>query len=207
MRPTPPLRLMAASALLFAGCDRKASDSAVSNTPAETPTAEAPSVAAPPATTGEAKVAAPLTPGADPPASAPTTSGPPAAARAIATEETQWAGVIAEVTEFRRKGNTVTAKVRFRNQGSESAEPALYYTETYVIDAAAGKKYEVLKDEANHYIAALRSGYANYWKAELKPGESQTIWMKFPAPPLEVKAVTLQVPGVPPFEDVAIQDS
>jgi hypothetical protein len=31
--------------------------------------------------------------------------------------------------------------------------------------------------------------------------------MKFPAPPAEVKAVTLQVPGVQPFEDLAIQDS
>jgi hypothetical protein len=30
--------------------------------------------------------------------------------------------------------------------------------------------------------------------------------MKFPAPPVEVKAITLQIPKTPPFEDLAIQD-
>ena len=57
------------------------------------------------------------------------------------------------------------------------------------------------------YIAALRSGWNDRWYDELDPGQSYTMWVKFPAPPAEVKSVTLQVPGVPPFEDLAIQDS
>ena len=56
-------------------------------------------------------------------------------------------------------------------------------------------------------IAALRPGYKDQWFQRLQPGGTYTIWMKFPAPPADVKTVTLQVPGVPPFEDLAIQDS
>ena len=40
----------------------------------------------------------------------------------------------------------------------------------------------------------------------LKPGESYVLWMKFPAPPAETKAITLQLPNMPPFEDLNIQD-
>lgn len=141
--------------------------------------------------------------------SAPTPAPSPAAAAnvvALASQETRWNGVTAEVTEFRRKGNTLTAKVRFRNNGTEKAEPDIRLGEAYLMDASAGKKYEVLKDENNTYIAALHSGYGDRWYTDLKPGEQAMIWMKFPSPPAEVKAVTLQLPGVPPFEDVPIQD-
>jgi hypothetical protein len=114
---------------------------------------------------------------------------------------------VAEVTEFRRKGNTLTAKVRLRNQGDKEVQAEVRYNETYVVDVDAGKKYEVLKDEKGNYIAALHSGYRDQWYSKIEPGVSQTVWMKFPAPPIEVKAVTLQIPGVSPFEDLPIQDS
>ena len=65
----------------------------------------------------------------------------------IATQETNISGVVADVTEFRRKGNTLTAKVRFRNTGTAKAEISFEYTATYLLDTEAGKKYEVLKDE------------------------------------------------------------
>ena len=110
------------------------------------------------------------------------------------------------VTEFRRKGNTLTAKVRLVNHGSERAEPDIHFEEVYLIDTGAGKKYNVLKDEKNEYIASLRSGWSNRWYETIAPGESYVLWMKFPAPPPETKAITLQLPGMPPFEDLNIQD-
>jgi hypothetical protein len=134
-------------------------------------------------------------------------SGPPASSASLASQETNWSGVVAEVTELRRKGNTLTAKVRFRNQGGAEAEPDVHYNEVYVMDLGAGKKYEVLKDEKGNYIAGLRSGWNNRWYDKVQPGQSATIWMKFPAPPADVKTVTLQVPGMPPFEDLPIQDT
>jgi len=128
------------------------------------------------------------------------------AAGALAHEETKGSGVSAEVTEFRRKGNTLTAQVRFRNRGTADAEPDIKYEEVYLMDAGAGKKYSVLKDENGAYIAGLRQGWKDRWYHKVPPGQDMVIWAKFPAPPPEVKAVTLQLPGVPPFDDLAIQD-
>jgi hypothetical protein len=129
-----------------------------------------------------------------------------AAGVVLASEETNWPGVTAEVTEFRRKGNTLTAKVRLRNSGAAKSTPDIKYAEVYVLDTNAGKKYEVLKDEKGSYIAALRQGWPERWYEDLNPGETRAIWMKFPAPPADVKTATLQIPNTPPFEDLAIQE-
>jgi hypothetical protein len=165
----------------------------------------------PPASTA-APTAIPTTESTPPPATAPAgaattaTGAAPAAAASLASQESNWPGISADVTEFKRKGNTLTAKVVLRNHGTEDARPEIKYDEVYLMDLGAGKKYEVLKDEKGAYIAALRSGWADRWYDTVKPTESFTLWMKFPAPPADVKAVTLQVPGVPPFEDLPIQD-
>lgn len=191
--------------LLAAACDRSAEE-----TPAPAPQA---------APAGEASAGAPAETGADdptaePPAAAPAPgpappaagAAPPPAGAVLAAQETNWPGIVAEVTEFRRKGSTLTARVRFNNQGTDAAEPNVIYGEVYVMDLAAGRKYEVLRDEQGRYIAALRSGWNDRWYQKIEPGNSMTIWMKLPAPPTEVREVTLQVPGVPPFEDLAIQE-
>jgi hypothetical protein len=178
------------SALILIGC-----------TPRESAPPPAP-VAAPPVTAAPA-----VPPAATMPPAAGAIPAPAAGQPALATQESNWAGVVVDVVEFRRRGNTLTAKLRVTNRGTADVEPDIHYSEAYIMDAAAGKKYEVLKDEKGNYIAALRSGYNNRWYQNLNPAQSVTIWMKFPAPPADVKAVTLQVPGVPPFEDLAIQDS
>jgi len=198
IRKTLFITLVVLSAQSF-GCGKKSEQVATSETvvtessSSGTTTSEAPSTspALPPAST------------ASTPAANPVTAAP---AVVLASQETSWSGVTAEVTEFRRKGTTLTAKVRLRNGATETREPDIKFSETYLMDANAGKKYEVLKDEKNTYIASLRSGWQDRWNANIKAGEQTIIWMKFPAPPADVKAVTLQLPGMPPFEDVAIQD-
>ena len=175
------------------------------------PAAEEPAPAAStePAAASEPAASSEPSPPSEPGASSTPASEPaPAASGAVlASQETNWQGVVAEVTEFRRKGNTLTAKVRLRNQGAAEAKAEVIYKEVYLMDLGAGKKYQVLQDEKGAYIAGLRSGWNDRWYGDLAPGESYTLWVKFPAPPAEVKSVTLQVPGVPPFEDLAIQDS
>jgi hypothetical protein len=167
-----------------------------------TPAAEATPETAPPATTATTAAPAPATP-----AEPQTTTAASAPAGSLASQPSNWPGIIADVTEFRRKGSTLTARVVLKNQGSDKAQPEIHYDEVYVMDLGAGKKYEVLKDEKGTYIAALRSGWSDRWYQELPPGGTYTLWMKFPAPPPDVKTVTLQVPGMPPFEDLPIQDS
>jgi hypothetical protein len=138
-----------------------------------------------------------------------TTAAAPAAAPAgtsLASQETNWPGVTAEVTEFKRKGNSLTAKVRLTNKGTADAQPQVEWRDVALVDATGGKKYEVLKDEKGASIASTRAGWTDRWYESIAPTQSQIIWMKFPAPPLEVKTITLQMPKMPPFDDLTIQD-
>jgi len=167
------------------------------NKPAEQ--AAAPATAAPAQSSSPAAAPASIQPQ---PAPAPA----PAPTGGIASQETNWKGVSATVTEFRRKGNTLTAKVQVVNHGGDQARVEVKFDETYLLDTGAGKKFNVLKDEKGGYIASLRSGWNDRWYDDLKPAESYLLWMKFPAPPPETKAITLQLPGMPPFEDLPIQD-
>jgi hypothetical protein len=192
-------------ALLLAGCLGGES----SSTPEAAPAGAV--GAAPAADAGAAPAAAPgVAPGGPAAGSAPIPAAPAAAPEAapaavLASTETNWGGIIAEVTEFRRRGNTLTAKLRLRNGGPERAEPDIRLPEVYLMDAANARKYEVLRDEKGAYIASLRAGgYTDRWYEYMDPGDQQVIWMKFPAPPAEVQAITLQLPGMPPFEDLRI---
>jgi hypothetical protein len=186
-----------ALAVAATACTREAPRPAATTAPGITATAAAPAATLPPP--AAAPAAAPV--------AAPGAAAPAGGGTALAREDTKWSGVVAEVTEFRRKGSTLTAKVRFRNQGAAPADVEVLLPEVYVMDAAAGKKYSVLKDETGAFIAALHPGWKDRWYDRISPGEEMVLWVKLPAPPLEVKAVTFQVPGVPPFDDLAIQDS
>jgi hypothetical protein len=197
------------------GAEQTASTTAADNIDAS---AEPAPVDTPPAAPADQTSAAPAdtTSAAPVPASAPvetTTAEPPAAASTGAAGEaaakgieTKWPGVFAEVTEFKRKGSTLTVKVRFTNRGTKAEEPDIRYNETYLLDAN-NKKYEALKDEEGRYLAALRSGYPDRWYDKVEPGASQSIWVKFSAPAATTKTVALQLPGMEPFEDLAIQDA
>ena len=189
--------------ILAAGCQAREPEgqpeaaSSASPATAEATPGTAPAPASTTATTSTAETAAPP----------PATTAAPAPAASLASQPSNWPGIVVDVTELRRKGSTLTARVVLNNKGTDKTQADVRYDEVYVMDLGAGKKYEVLRDEKGAYIAALRSGWSDRWYQELPPGGTYTLWMKFPAPPPDVKTVTLQVPGVPPFEDLPIQDS
>ena len=138
-------------------------------------------------------------------AAAPPVAPAPAGA-VIASQETNWPGVVVEVLGMKRKGNTLTATVRLRNAGAEKQSAEVKYEDVYLLDTGNAKKYQVLADEKGAYIAAMHPGWKDRWYDDVAPTESAVIWIKFPAPPPEVTAITLQLPNTPPFEDLAIQD-
>lgn len=123
----------------------------------------------------------------------------------LASQPTNWQGVTADITEFKRKGNTLSVRVRMHDDGGKDVYVSFDYDNCYLLDAGAGKKYQVLKDDAGAAIAAVNSGNDG-WHETVKAGQSQTIWMKFPAPPATVKTVSLSIDNTPPFDDLAIQD-
>ena len=131
---------------------------------------------------------------------------PPSSGSAVlAMHETKWPGVVVELTELTRKGNTLYAKLRFTNKGDKEIRPDFYYRDTYVLDEN-NKKYEVLKDEKDAYLGSVASGSTYWWGENIDPGASRMVWMRFAPPPAGVRVVTVQVGTLDPFEDVAIQN-
>lgn len=131
----------------------------------------------------------------------------------IASTETNWPGVGIDLMSVERKGNVLTVKWAVRNQGSEQQDVRFALTgkqvTTYVVDEESGTKYYVLTDKEQHSVASMHEylGSDTFGTSEYIPaGESRRYWAKFPAPPPEVKTVTLFFSKSEPFEEVPITD-
>lgn len=126
---------------------------------------------------------------------------------AIQTQETNHAGVVAELTECRRSEGVLNLKVRLRNTGASqvsfSAIKNRAYDDYYVV--AGGKKYFVLRDTEKLPLATASDGFGSV-SVHLDKGGSFLWWAKYPAPPPEVKKVNYVTPLGAPFEDVPISD-
>lgn len=115
---------------------------------------------------------------------------------AVASQNTNWGTVVADVQEFKRKGNVLTAVGRFRGGGLIE----LNLSSAYILDEAQGRKYKALVDETGDVIGCCHGGRL------LSSPDTLAFWVKFPAPPPDVKAITLVFPQTTPFESLAIQD-
>ena len=151
------------------------------------------------------------TPAASTPAPAPSAAPAPVAAAApsgaLKTGDTNIAGVVADVTECSRKDGVLSVRVRFRSTVSEKKAFDLIdgrdYQKFYF--TAANKKYFILKDSEGTYLTTEASPFGNL-AVHLDPGGQYTWWAKFPAPPAEVKAITLYTPVSAPIEDVPVSN-
>lgn len=139
------------------------------------------------------------------PVAQPTTPPPSSGGAVLGSHETEWPGVVVELTELVRKGKTLNAKLRFTNKGTTQVKPDFYYRDTYVLDED-NKKYEVLKDEKGGYLGSVSTGYTYWWGEKMEPGATRVVWMRFAPPPAGVKTVTVQVGTMEPFEDARIQN-
>jgi outer membrane protein OmpA-like peptidoglycan-associated protein/HEPN domain-containing protein len=132
-------------------------------------------------------------------------AGPPAA---TATQDSEAEGVIVEVTALRRApGGFLNAEFRYRNKGSAAFTfPHLtnQVPKAHVVDPESRRKYDVAKDQAGNHLAATTLAFPATGGAQLQPNESIALWAKFPAPPENVKQVTLTLPLAPPFDNLPI---
>jgi hypothetical protein len=145
----------------------------------------------------------------------PTAPGAPTASAAEATSssstakkaDTEWDGISVELTSVTKgDGDTLTIKLKYTNNGSKPvnvSKEGQFTSENvaekvYYIDPKNKKKYLVIKDSEGHAVAS------NMKYLELEAGASKAGWLKLPAPPADVKTITVYLPGAPPFEGVAI---
>lgn len=137
---------------------------------------------------------------------------PAIAAEPIATGDTNWDGVVIKVMSVVRKGSVLTVKFAAVNKGDAKQEVWFGFTRSdvcYAVDEESGTKYYVLTDKegnplapANDYIDMNKAGL----ERTLPPGKTLRVWMKLPAPPPEVKTITLFLNETEPIEDVPITD-
>lgn len=140
------------------------------------------------------------------PAPAPAPAAPPSTP-ALKTGDTNINGVAADVTQCERKDGVLSVKVRFRNTGSEKRQFDLIDSRNYekYYLTAASKKYFILKDSEGTYLTPQADGFGSL-RVYLDPAGQYTWWAKYPAPPPEVKAVTLYMPVAAPLEDIPVSD-
>jgi Cytochrome oxidase complex assembly protein 1/zinc-ribbon domain len=143
--------------------------------------------------------------------SAPAHAATPAASStgtaALVTGDTNAAGIVAEVTQCDRKDGVLSIKVRLRNTGSAGKHVNIIsgrnYESFYL--SASSKKYFILKDTDGTYLTPSADMFGNFG-VDVDPGGQYTWWAKFPAPPPDVKTVTLYMPLAAPLEDIPVSD-
>ena len=138
----------------------------------------------------------------------------PAPVKPMATSPTNLGnGVHADLMSVERKGSILTVKWAVRNTSAEQVQVKFGLVgkdqSTYAVDEDSGTKYYVLTDKEKHglasehdYLGADTYGIDDYVAA----GGTARYWMKLPAPPPAVKAISIFLTKVEPFESVAIAD-
>lgn len=136
-----------------------------------------------------------------------------AQAKPLASVETNWTGITLDLVSVERKGSVLTVKWAMSNGGAQAAAVALGLTgdhvTTYVVDEESGTKYFALTDKEGNLVASEHEyvGGGTHGIAESIPaGETKRFWMKLPAPPPEVKSLTVFFSNAEPLEEVPITD-
>ena len=129
------------------------------------------------------------------------------AAGVIQSQDTNKTGVVADLIECKRKDGVLSVKIRLRNTSEAKVEVPLVTNANYDVWylTAASKKYFVLTD-TDKTALAYGAGGANTFNANIDKGGAFTWWAKYPAPPADVKSVTIYTPITGPFDDIPITD-
>jgi len=135
-----------------------------------------------------------------------------APAEPLASAPTNWPDVEVALMALERKGNVLTVKWAVTNGGDEQSTVRFGLTSkatSYLVDEENGTKYYVLTDQDGNALASEHShidgstwGISDY----LEAGATARYWAKFPAPPPEVKTLTVMFDQTEPFEEVPITD-
>jgi hypothetical protein len=126
----------------------------------------------------------------------------------LQTQESDlWDGIEIDLTKMTVKNNVITVKFKLRNTGAEKHSVKIDYNACYIMDEKNQEKYYVLKDSDGIYIAGPQydqSGGGRFW-FDIKPQKSKGLWMKFPEPTDNPEAISISIPGTPPFDGVEIK--
>jgi hypothetical protein len=111
-------------------------------------------------------------------------------------------GISLELTSVQRTGDTIMARFKYISTRDKPTridkETGQQVSDMYYVDAKNKKKYPIIKDTEGKPLSS------NLEYLEVGAGETKAGWAKFPAPPSDVTAIAVYIPGAPPFENVPI---
>jgi hypothetical protein len=111
-------------------------------------------------------------------------------------------GIGLELTSVQKTGDTVMVRFKYISTRDKPTridnESGQQVAAMYYVDAKNKKKYPIIKDTEGKPLSS------NLEYLEVPAGETKACWAKFPAPASDVTAISVYIPGAPPFENVPI---
>lgn len=134
----------------------------------------------------------------------------------MAIEPYRLEGIEVSLLDVRRaSGGTLNVYWRMKNKSSSAQDlvtcSASWYCPyqlaagnfgdgIYVIDSVNQRKHLVVKADKKPVVSTFKTPLS------IGPGSSINLWAKFPAPPPDVKNISIYIPGVAPMEDIPISE-
>jgi hypothetical protein len=114
-------------------------------------------------------------------------------------------GLEVDLTRIGFTGDLMTIEMRVRNPASKQVTfEGFRLEEVSVIDDATSRRYGVVKDQSNKYMASpSRGGYIK--SHDIDGGGYSLMWFKFPAPPPSTQTISITIPTVNPFDGISLQ--
>lgn len=111
-------------------------------------------------------------------------------------------GMSGELNKVAVTGDVLTVQITVR-AGTDGKSLYMSNNEISVIDDVTAKRYGMLKDDSGKFLASPLSGDKQVGKY-ISKGGSEIFWFKFPAPPATSKTVSINLPGIAPFDGVPV---
>ena len=129
------------------------------------------------------------------------------AADPVQSQDTNTAGIVADMLECKREDGVMTVKLRLRNTTEQNMDIKLIGSRNYdaYYATAGNKKYFVLRDTEKNPLAA-QADEGGTLRVSIAKGETYIWWAKYPAPPADVKKISYYTPLTPPFDNIEIKD-
>jgi hypothetical protein len=111
-------------------------------------------------------------------------------------------GISLELTSVQKTGDTIMVRFKYISTRDKATridnESGQQVSDMYYVDAKNKKKYPIIKDTEHKPLSS------NLEYLEVPAGETKACWAKFPAPASDVTAISVYIPGAPPFENVPL---
>ncbi len=112
-------------------------------------------------------------------------------------------GVVVDLNKVAVTGDVLTVQLSVKAPTDDSKMVNMVASQINLIDDATAQRYSILKDNEGKYLASPMFTSTRVGENVLQ-GSTSIFWFKFPAPPATSKTVSINLPGVAPFDGVPV---